>query len=71
MRKMDLLENGNFRSFAANGNGNGKLPAEKGNGKRKFVFLGRQINVERHLLFQQTAHLCVCYTYVPEIPGVD
>jgi hypothetical protein len=44
IRGMELMENGNFRLLAANGNG-----------KRKFVFLGRQtINGNRRLLFQQT-----------------
>ncbi len=42
-RKKKLTENGNFRLFAVNRNG-----------KRKFVFLGRQtINANRRLLFQQ------------------
>ncbi len=45
-------ENGNLRLFAPNG-------------RRKFIFLGRQtINGNRHLLFQQTypsmAIICTC-----------
>jgi hypothetical protein len=44
MYKMELTEIGNFRSFAANRNGNGKnfrLFAPNENRKWKFVFLGR------------------------------
>jgi hypothetical protein len=38
-RKMELMENGNFRLFASNRKQNGKLAflfAADGNGKRKF-----------------------------------
>jgi hypothetical protein len=55
-RKMELTENGNFSLFAAKQEtetANFHLSSE--NGKRKFVFLGRQtINGNRSLLFQPT-----------------
>jgi hypothetical protein len=48
------MENGNFRVFAASGNRNGNfcLFAANENGKRKLVFLDRQIiNGKQRLLF--------------------
>jgi hypothetical protein len=56
-RKTELTGNDNFLLFAANGKtetANFRLFATKGNGKRKFVFIGQQtINSNRRLLLQQ------------------
>jgi hypothetical protein len=38
---MELMESGNFFLFSENGNG--KIPLFAANGKRMFVFLGRQM----------------------------
>jgi hypothetical protein len=44
-----------FPENRTNGKWNFRLFAANGNGKQKFVFLGRQmINVNRRLLFQRT-----------------
>ncbi len=42
-RKKELTENGNFHLFAANRNGNDKLPFFPAKLKRKYVFLGQQM----------------------------
>jgi hypothetical protein len=72
--EMEPTENGSFCLFAANGkrkqqasvcllqteNGNSTLPlfAANGNGKRKYVFLGRQmIMVIKDYSFRKVAHL--------------
>jgi hypothetical protein len=39
---MELTEKDNFRLLAANESANFTLIAANGNGKRRFVFLGRQ-----------------------------
>ncbi len=62
-RKAELTGNGNLCLCAANGND--ILPFVVENGKRKFVFLGRQtINGNRRSLFQKRAHLCSSMTVV-------
>jgi hypothetical protein len=53
------MENGNIRLFAANGNG-----------KRKFVFLGRQpINGNQRLLCQQTCPSMVTSNFNGTVTG--
>jgi hypothetical protein len=53
---MELTKNGNFRLFAAKRKTEtANFHLSSANGKRKFVFLGRQtINGIRSLLFQPT-----------------
>jgi hypothetical protein len=78
-RKTELTEIGNFRLFYANGKRKQQTKnkfAANGNGKRTFVFLGRQtINGKQHLLFQQkcpSMHMVNVYnTYWHLIINID